>query len=218
MYSYCDDTCHEELHWGSTICISLYLMQLLQEIIFRLVQFSVLPPKIVLAPIVPFQSTWQNYLYHHPKSCNYQMWGFQETSSANSSCAVVVIPWRFPHRQNLCSRPPSASADSTRLHLTNCIRKITTLIMWTSHCQNRVLYISRSPPTLNLRWQFCHPIHCPGWAHLVHQGRCSRRILEKSPLPWMVLSGIKTYAQQHTHTYKYTRWCSSSEHLRQKWY
>jgi len=67
MYSYCDDTCHEELHWGSAICISLYLMQLLQEIIFRLVQFSVLPPKIVLAPVVLFQSTWQNYLYHHPK-------------------------------------------------------------------------------------------------------------------------------------------------------
>lgn len=221
MYSYCDDMCHEEWHWGSAICVSLYLMQLLQDIIIRLVQFSVLPPKIVLAPVVPFQSTRHNYLYHHPKimilsnvaphNCN------QKTSNANSSCAVV-IPWRFPHRQNLCSRPPSASEDSTRLHLTNCIRKITALIMWTLQCQNRVLYISRSPPTLNLQWQFCHPIHCPGWVHLVHQGRRSRRILEKSPLPWMVSSGLKNYAQQHTHSYKCTRWCSSSEHLRQKWH
>lgn len=49
--------CHEELHWGNAICISLYLMLLLQDIIFRVVQFSVLPPKIVSVPVVPFQST-----------------------------------------------------------------------------------------------------------------------------------------------------------------
>jgi len=103
--------CHEEL--------SHCLMQLQQSIIFRLVQFSALPPKIVSAPVVLFQSL------------------------------------RFPHRQNLCNRPPSAGEDSTTLHLTN----------------------------LNLIWQFCHPIHCPGWADSVHQGRCSQQILEKSPPP-----------------------------------
>jgi len=35
--------------------------------------------------------------------------------------AIVVVPLRFPHRQNLCNRPPSAGEDSTTLHLTNCV-------------------------------------------------------------------------------------------------
>ena len=37
--------------------------------------------------------------------------------------AIVVVPLRFPHRQNLCNRPPSAGEDSTTLHLTNCISR-----------------------------------------------------------------------------------------------
>ena len=61
--------------------------------------------------------------------------------------------------------------------------------------------IHRYPPTLNLRWQFCHPIHCPGWAHPVHQGRCSQQILEKSPPPCMVSSGSKNLISSIHHTY-----------------
>ena len=120
VHSYCDDMCHEEL--------SHCLMQLQQSIIFRLVQFSALPPKIVSAPVVLFQSTWDSWSYHQPNSHNYQRHfphDFnQETPAKVDSSrarAIVVVPLRFPHRQNLCNRPPSASEDSTTLHLTNCV-------------------------------------------------------------------------------------------------
>lgn len=134
-------------YWGSTICISL-----LDAIAARyyLQTSSIFCPatqdcfgssctiSIYMTQLFISSSKIMQLSNVAPHNCN------QETSNANSSCAVVVIPWRFPHRQNLCSRPPSASEDSTRLHLTNCIRKITTLIMWTLECQNRALYFQIS--------------------------------------------------------------------------
>lgn len=128
--------------WGNTICISHCSMQLTQQIVFRLVQFFALPPKIVLAPVVLFQSTWYSWSYHQPKSSSYRHYlrmisisNHQQLTNVNSSYAVVVVPLRFPHRQNLCNRPPSASEDSTTPHLANCISKLITLALRTLQCQ-----------------------------------------------------------------------------------
>jgi hypothetical protein len=46
-----------------------------------------------------------------------------------------LVPLHFRHRQNLCNMLPSASEDSTTLHLTNCVSKNkNNLIMWTLQC------------------------------------------------------------------------------------
>ena len=206
--------------------VSHCLMQLQQGIIFRSVQFSALPPKIVSAPVVLFQSTWDSWSYHQPNSHNYQRHfphDFnQETSTKVNQ--VVQLLWYlcvfdtdkiFVTGLHLQVRIPQHCIWPTVFHNKNFNNVDFTM---SKHSPS----IHRYPPTLNLRWQFCHPIHCPGWADSVHQGRCSQQILEKSPPPCMVLSGSKTYVQQHTpyllpqwvHPVQISnRWCNSCEHL-----
>ena len=185
--------------------VSHCLMQLQQGIIFRSVQFSALPPKIVSAPVVLFQSTWDSWSYHQPNSHNYQRHfphDFnQETSTKVNQ--VVQLLWYlcvfdtdkiFVTGLHLQVRIPQHCIWPTVFHNKNFNNVDFTM-------SKNSPSIHRYPPTLNLRWQFCHPIHCPGWAHPVHQGSCSQQILEKSPPPCMVSSGSKNLISSIHHTY-----------------